>query len=174
MRTNIYEKVSVPFFFFLFLFTPIASHAEETIDIAAMFPERILEIEIVDSKEEQTGDGYTFIKRYGGECPMACIRIYLAQDTRRQPEYFSKEKWQMAVSQIAPRVRKISSGGWTSDEKQGEGFPVGLYGNFPGSELSAGFRFYIFSCYVETYGKYATFEYLDETLRLILKRIGWL
>ncbi|MEW6215183.1 MAG: hypothetical protein AB1478_08285 [Nitrospirota bacterium] len=173
MFTKVYSN-SAFFFLFYFILTLLPVHAEETIDISAMFPEQILELKVAESKEERTNVSYTFTKRYGGECPVACIRIHLAQDTRRQPEYFSKEKWQVAVNREAPRVRKISSGGWTSSDKQDEGFPVGLFGNWPGAELSAGFRFYIFSCYVEAYGKYATFEYLDEALRFILKRIGWL
>lgn len=173
MFARIYFNL-LPLFLFSLFFVPFTSHAEETIDIAAMFPDKVLELEIVESKEERTDMAYMFIKRYGGPCPQACIRIHLAQDTRHRPEVFSKEKWQMSASREAPRVRNITAGGWSNDDKQGGGFPVGLYGNFPGSELSAGFRFYIFSCYVETYGKYATFEYLDEALRLILKRIGWL
>lgn len=180
----------VGFIYILFcglLFTPIMGFAAQTIDIKNLHPQTILDVEAYDSDEARDQRGLAYTKLYAKHSIGYGIGISLVELDRNilrgDPlgSGVTENKWR-EVTKGAPQgaVRLISSGGWGDEEGKENGFPVALEVNRPsttgvdaGSRIIGFFRFHGYMCFVDTRGKYATYEYFDEAFRLILGRLGW-
>ncbi len=191
--TRTKREVSVVFIrsvftlFCVVLFTPIMGFAAQTIDIKNLHPQTILDVEAYDSDEARDQRGLAYTKLYAKHSIGYGIGISLVELDRNilrgDPlgSGVTENKWREAVKG-APEgaVRLISSGGWGDEEGKENGFPVALEVNRPsttgvdaGSRIIGFFRFHGYMCFVDTRGKYATYEYFDEAFRLILGRLGW-
>ena len=185
--------------FIILLLVPVVGHAGQTIDIANIFPEQILDTEVIDSKQgrDPQGKGYGYTKVYGapgqkstdyGNISISLIELSRQILQRDRYGEFTENKWrqmmQKAISKAPPGTdsaeinkyyRLISSGGWSGEEKQADGFRVVVEANDPGVRLVGFFRFYKYMCFVDGSGsRFGTYEYFDEAFRLVLERLGWL
>ena len=174
-------------------------YAQQTVDVANMFPEQLLDLEISKSQEGAEGNkGYGYSKQYalpGEEAKpnnyIGIVLIELSRQSLRRDRLgpgVTKSKWQRSLQQYIDKAppgtsnneinsvyRAIGSGGWADDKNRGDTFRVVMEVNRPGKRLIGFFRFYNYMCYVDSIGnKYATYEYFDEAFRLILERLGWL
>ena len=202
VRISCSKKMSMFYLAIIFsvlFLIPSTGFTQQTIDIANIFPEQLLDLAVAASQEGPQGNkGYGFSKQYalpGEEVkPNSYIGIVLAELSRqalrndRLGPGVTKTKWQRSLQQAIDKAppgtpdeeinsvyRAIESGGWSDNKKSGDGFRVVMEVNRPGKRLIGLFRFYNYMCYVDSIGpKYATYEYFDEAFRLILERLGWL
>ena len=184
--------------FVLILLITSSGHARQTVDIANIFPEQLLDLQISKSYEgAEANKGYGYTKKYtlpGEEVkPNRYFAIALIELSRqalmndRLGPGVTKTKWrqtlQQAISMAPPGTsdeeinsvyRAIESGGWSDNENQENTLRVVMEVDRPGKRLIGFFRFYNYMCYIDSIGaEYATYAYFDEAFRLILERLGW-
>lgn len=195
-RFTLFKLITILVLGALMVFSaPGLGNAAQTIDIARMFPAKIIDLEEWDSDQgdEPNGRGYTFTKRYHkpGET-YSYLGIALSQISmqalRNDPlgPGVTRERWMAKIKEginqapsgtpqeeIDKYLRPIDTGGWAEEGEQNDSFRVIMEVNDPEKRLIGFFRFYNFMCFIDARGAHATYDYFDEAFRLIMERLGW-